>query len=255
MWYNISTKTRPKGKVTEMIDRRHIYGIMLDTETANTIQTDNKLDMSSVLFYDLGFQVIDSHGRTYDKKFSFVNSDIFIHEKELMQSAYYSKKISQYKQDLANGTRTLANTYEIRKTLHDVIKEYDCKFVCAHNAQFDNRSINNTLRWTTKSKYRYFLPYGVEWWDTLKMARSVLGKMPTYRKFCEENGYVTKNNQLKYTAEICYRFITKNTDFVESHTGLEDVEIETEILRYCHRQHKAMKKRLWNDTKSSEKPS
>ena len=96
-----------------MIDRRHIYGIMLDTETANTIQTDNKLDMSSVLFYDLGFQVIDSHGRTYDKKFSFVNSDIFIHEKELMQSAYYSKKISQYKQDLANGTRTLANTYEI----------------------------------------------------------------------------------------------------------------------------------------------
>ena len=59
-----------------MIDHRHIYGIMLDTETANTIQTEKKVDMSSVLFYDLGFQVIDSHGRVYDKKYSFINSDI-----------------------------------------------------------------------------------------------------------------------------------------------------------------------------------
>ena len=70
------------------IDRRHIYGICLDTETANTITDENGLDMTNVLFYDLGFQLIDSHGRTYGKKFSFVNSDIFLHEKELMKSAY-----------------------------------------------------------------------------------------------------------------------------------------------------------------------
>ena len=31
------------------IDRRHIYGIMLDTETANTIEDNGKLDMSNVL--------------------------------------------------------------------------------------------------------------------------------------------------------------------------------------------------------------
>ena len=28
---------------------------------------------------------------------------------------------------------------------------------------------------------------------------------------------------------------------------MEDVEIETEILRYCHRQHKTMKKKLWEN--------
>ena len=227
------------------IDRRHIYGICLDTETANTISIDGQLDMSNVLFYDLGFQVVDSHGRTYGEKFSFVNSDIFLHEKELMQSAYYAKKIPQYKADLASGKRTLATTYEIRKALCEIVKKYDCKFVCAHNAMFDSRALNNTQRWVTKSKFRYFLPYGLEWWDTLKMARSVMGKMPTYRKFCEKNGYLTKRGQLRFTAEICYRFITKDNTFEESHTGLEDVEIETEILRYCHRQHKSMKKKLW----------
>ena len=227
------------------IDRRHIYGICLDTETANTIQDENGLDMTNVLFYDLGFQLIDSHGRTYGKKFSFVNSDIFIHEAELMQSAYYAKKIPQYRQDIAEGKRILANTYEIRKVLCELVAEYDCKFVCAHNARFDYNSLNNTQRWTTKSRFRYFLPYGLEWWDTLKMARSVMGKMPTYQRFCAENGYTTKTGKPRFTAEICYRFITKDNTFVESHTGLEDVEIETEILRYCHRQHKAMRKKLW----------
>ena len=229
----------------EKIDRRHVYGIVLDTETANTIQDENGLDMSNVLFYDLGFQLVDSHGRTYGKKFSFVNSDIFTHEAELMQSAYYAKKIPQYRADLASGKRILANTYEIRKALVDLINKYDCKFVCAHNSRFDYNSLNNTQRWTTKSRFRYFLPYGLEWWDTLKMARSVMGKMPTYQRFCAENGYTTKTGKPRFTAEICYRFITKDNTFVESHTGLEDVEIETEILRYCHRQHKAMKKKLW----------
>ena len=227
------------------IDRRHIYGICLDTETANTIDNNGILDMTNVLFYDLGFQVVDSHGRTYGKKFSFVNSDIFLHEKKLMQSAYYAKKIPQYWKDIWAGKRKVATTAEIRKVLCEVVKEYDCKFVCAHNASFDSRALNNTQRWVTKSKFRYFLPYGLEWWDTLKMARSVMGKMPTYRKFCEENGYLTKNGQLRFTAEICYRFITKDNTFEESHTGLEDVEIETEILRYCHRQHKPMRKKLW----------
>lgn len=227
------------------IDRRHIYGICLDTETANTIDNDGVLDMTNVLFYDLGFQVVDSHGRTYGKKFSFVNSDIFLHEKELMKSAYYAKKIPQYWKDIWAGKRKVATTAEIRKVLCEVVKEYDCKFVCAHNAMFDSRALNNTQRWVTKSRFRYFLPYGLEWWDTLKMARSVMGKMPTYRKFCEENGYLTKRGQLRFTAEICYRFITKDNTFEESHTGLEDVEIETEILRYCHRQHKPMKKKLW----------
>lgn len=240
-----TSNERGMNPMNRKIDGRHIYGICLDTETANTIDDENGLDMTNVLFYDLGFQVVDSHGRTYGEKYSFVNSDIFIHEKELMKSAYYAKKIPEYWKDIWAGKRKLANTYEIRKVLCEVIEKYNCKFVCAHNALFDCRALNNTQRWTSKSKWRYFLPRGLEWWDTLKMARSVMGKMPTYRKFCEENGYLTKRGQLRFTAEICYRFITKDTTFTESHTGLEDVEIETEILRYCHRQHKPMKKKLW----------
>ena len=231
------------------IDHRHIYGIMLDTETANTLVENGKMDMTSVLPYDIGFAVIDTYGRIYET-YSFINSDIFYHEKELMQSAYYAKKISLYLADIESGNRIVANTYEIRKIIVDKCKEYDCQFWCAHNARFDLTACNNIIRWTTKSKYRYFFPYGVEPWDTLKMARDVLSKMPTYIKFCEENKYMTKHAkpQPQYTAEVIYRYITKDQEFKESHTGLEDVLIEIEILKYCKKQHKKMRKQLFNNS-------
>jgi DNA polymerase III alpha subunit (gram-positive type) len=229
-----------------MIDRRHTYGIMIDTETVNTHDDNGSLDMSDVLPYDIGFAVIDSYGRVYETH-SFVNSDIFYYEKDLMDTAYYSNKIPQYLIDIANGDREVANTYQIRKTLLDKIKQYNCKFICAHNAYFDYTALKNIIRWTTKSKCRCFLPENIEWWDTLKMSRAVLGNMPTYRKFCEDNGYLTKYNKPRFTAEILYRFISKNNDFVESHTGLEDVEIEVQILAYCMRQHKKMNKTLFKE--------
>ena len=229
------------------IDHRHNYGIMLDTETANTLSTENGgLDMSNVLPYDFGFAIIDSHGRVYEK-YSFVNSDIFVHERDLMRSAYYANKIPQYVEDLRAGRRKMATTYEIRKKLLDKMKEYNCSFVCAHNARFDYNACNNIQRWTTKSKYRYFFPYNIEIWDTMKMARDVIQPMPTYQRFCINNGYLTAQGKPRLTAEILYRFISRDNDFVESHTGLEDVEIEVQILAYCVRQHKKMRKKLWGN--------
>ena len=237
-----------KLQFPEKIDRRHIYGIILDTETANTLVDENdELDMSSVLFYDLGFKVIDSHGRDYGQKFSFVNADIFLGENELMKSAYYANKIPKYWEDIKAGNRILTSTYRIQQILKQISEYYNCQFVVAHNARFDYKSLNNTIRYITKSKYRYFLPKNLVWYDTLKMARHTIGKMKTYRDFCVENGYITKNNQLKFTAEILFRFITRNNDFIESHTGLEDVEIESEIFKYCYNTHKKMDKKLWKD--------
>ena len=117
----------------------------------------------------------------------------------------------------------------------------------AHNARFDLQACNNIQRWTTKSKYRYFFPKGIEIWDSLKASRSVIAKMPTYQKFCKKHGYMTKHKkpQVKLTAETLYKFITKNTNFSESHTGLEDVLIELEIYKYCKRQKKKMQIKLF----------
>ena len=226
------------------IDKRVNYRLVIDTETCPVDKDLQEVLPSNMWTYDIGWAIVDKRGKVYKTR-SFVNADIFLAEKELMNSAYYADKIPMYWKQIKSGERVLTSWYAIKKTLRKDMAEYGVKEVYAHNMRFDYGTLNNTERWLTKSKYRYFFPYGTEICDTLKMARQVIGTMPTYRKFCQENGYLTKNGQLRFTAEILYRFISKDNTFVESHTGLEDVLIEKEILAYCFKQHKKMVRQLW----------
>lgn len=197
--------------------------IMLDTETTNSLDDP--------ICYDVGFAVVDRNGSVYETH-SFVVAEVFLNE-ELMESAYFIDKVPQYWEDIKKGTRKLAKFNTIRKVLAETMKKHNTQIVIAHNARFDYRSTAKTQRYLTKSKYRYFLPYGTEVWDTLKMAREVLKNDVDYDNFCYNNNYVTKRGCKRYTAEILYRFFTGDNDFVESHTGLEDVSIEKVIFAEC----------------------
>lgn len=222
------------------------YFIGIDTETSNSLITpENKLDLSQSLVYDIGWQVIDRQGLPYKKR-SYVVAEIFL-DKELMNTAYFKEKIPQYWEDIKSGKRILATLLNIRKYFLIDRKKYEVKNVFAHNAYFDWKALNNTLRYITGSKYRYFFPRSVEMWDTLKMSRDIFGTEKMYTRFCDENGFKTnhKTPQNRYTAEILYRYIKKDLDFIESHTGLEDVEIETEILLYCLNSKKEMRRLLF----------
>ena len=196
--------------------------IVLDTETTNSLDDP--------ITYDIGWAVIDENGEVYETA-SYVVADVFL-DRELMESAYFVDKIPQYWEDIENGERILARFKTIRFKLIDCCKRHNVQVIIAHNARFDYLSLSTTQRYLTNSKYRYFLPYGVEVWDTLKMAREAF-QCEDYDSFCYENGYVTKRGCKRFTAEILYRFLSGNNDFVESHTGLEDVMIEKEIFCEC----------------------
>ena len=226
------------------IDRRISYKIVLDTETCPINKDLEEVLPSNMFTYDCGWAVVDKRGKVYKTR-SFINADIFLDEKDLMQSAYYANKIPQYWEDIKSGKRVLTSFYNIRKALLEDIAEYNVTEIFAHNMRFDYGTLNVTQRWETKSKYRYFFPKEIVICDTLKMSRDIIAKMPTFIKFCEDNNFLTKNGKPQLKAEIIYRFITKDINFVESHTGLEDVLIEKEILAYCYRQHKKMRKKLW----------
>lgn len=224
------------------MDKRVNYKIVLDTETCPLEQTD-EVTPWNMFVYDIGWAIVDKRGKVY-KTQSFINADIFLDEKELMKSAYYSEKIPKYWEDIKSGIRQLKSFYNIRKQLLEDIAEYGVKEIYAHNMRFDYGTLQNTQRWLTKSKYRYFFPKGIEICDTLKMARQVLKDSKMYRVWCEQNGYITKNNQCRFSAEVLYKYITGNDDFIESHTGLEDVMIEKDILAYCYSRHKKMVRQL-----------
>lgn len=223
------------------IDRRKKYFMVLDTETCPIDRTLEEVTPKNMLVYDIGYSIVDKKGNVY-RTGSYIVSEIFFGEYQTkMQSSYYANKIPRYFEDIASGSRVVKTWSQISFILRKVIEEFDISVVCAHNARFDFGVLANTKEYLEEYS---MLPY-IEWWDTLKMARSILGNMPTYKRFCERNNYITKSGQLRYTAEIIYRFLSQDNDFVESHTGLEDVLIEKEILAYCIRQHKKMNKLLF----------
>jgi len=211
--------------------------IVVDVETTNSIDDP--------FCYDVGFAVIDPLGKIYESH-SYVVADIFL-DSDLMESAYFKDKIPQYWEDIKNGKRLLRRFKTIKMIFADVVKQYGVKIVVAHNARFDYRALNLTQRFLTSSKYRYFFPFGIEIWDSLKMSREVLKDSVEYDNFCYENNFLTKRLAKRYTAEILYRFLTDNLDFEESHTGLEDVEIEKEIFAYCLSQKPEINGALWQD--------
>lgn len=218
---------------------------MCDTETAGSL--DNPL------VYDIGAMVLDAKGnQVINDTINHINCGVFYYKKDLMETAYYAEKLPAYRDEIWDGEREVFDIMETRERVHKLFKDEGITVVCAHNARFDINALNNTVRDATNGKVRYFFPYGVEVWDTLKMAQQILKDMPTYRKFCEDNGFMTNHAvpRPRYTAEVIYRFITKDTEFEEAHTGLRDVEIEAQILAYFIRQHKKMDKVLYHAKKA-----
>jgi hypothetical protein len=209
--------------------------LMLDTETTN--------DIECPLCYDVGFSVINDEGKTLEKH-SYVVADIFL-DKDLMDVAYFKDKIPTYWEDIKAGKRMLRRFATVRAIVRDVMAQYNINTVIAHNMRFDYCSTNTTQRYLTCSKWRYFFPYGTKFVCTLKMARATFNKDEKYIAFCEENNFVTKHGKPQLTAEVIYRYLTNNVEFVESHTGLEDVEIETEIFFACIQANPTVDGLLW----------
>lgn len=224
------------------IDKRKKYFMVLDTETCPIDRNVEGVTPENMLVYDIGYCIVDKKGNVY-KTGSYIVSEIFFGEHyEKMQSSYYANKIPNYFQEIATGSRVVKTWKQISYIIRQVLQEYNITTVVAHNARFDFGALGTTKKYLQEYS---MLPY-IEWWDTLKIARSVLGKMPTYKRFCEKNNYLTKNGSLRYTAEIIYQYITQDKDFKENHTGLEDTLIEKEILAYCIKQHKKMDKLLFS---------
>lgn len=215
----------------------HTPILMIDTEATNGLDYP--------IVYDVGYQIFTLADGVLCER-SFVNADVFC-DAELMASAYFADKIPDYWEQIVSGQRTLKKWFNIKKQIAEDCKKYGVEIACAHNAAFDNRALNITQRYQTTSKYRYFLPFGVEWWDTLKMSRQLLKGNEDYGNFCYENDYLTSRGCRRYTAEIIYRWLTGNTDFEESHTGLEDVKIERKIFEYCVKENPEIDGRLWAD--------
>lgn len=205
--------------------------LVIDTETANSVEQP--------LPYDIGWVICDRNGEIYEKR-SFIVAEVFLDMRDVMSSAYYAEKIPMYWEDIKNGNRKIMTMWNIRKVMIEDMKKYKVKKVGAYNMAFDKRALNNLIRYTSKSFKRWWFPFGTTYFCIWNMACEVLLDSNTYRRFCDKNGFKSECGNYQTSAEIAYRYITDKTDFVESHTGLEDVFIEVDIMAKCYKRKKKM---------------
>jgi hypothetical protein len=211
------------------MDKRKKYFMIIDVETTGEI--------SRPLVYDLGFAICDKQGNIYERR-SYVIEEIF-ENGTLMESAYYAEKIPRYKVDIEAGTRTVVPFETARAELIRLLLKYNVEVIGAYNWAFDRRALWNTRK--ILSGQKYFLPYSLKGLEELciwSFACEVIFTQKTFQKVATEKLWVTETGNFKTSAEFAYRYITGIHNFEESHTGLEDVEIEVAIMAKCFAQHK-----------------
>lgn len=224
--------------MTKKIDKRKNYKIVLDVETAGT--------MDKPLVYDLGFVVTDKKGTIYESR-SFIIEEIF-QKDDLMKSAYYYEKIPLYLEKLEKGQAEKVPFLAAKKELFSLIREYGIKDLYAYNAFFDyHKALNATQEYLTNRKY--FFTFEQSQSVNIKciwsMASTTIFQQKSFPKWAiENNRYNEKTRNLSTTAETAYAWLVKDEKFQEEHTGLSDVLIETKIMAWCYAQKKKMRTKI-----------
>lgn len=222
------------------IDKRVKYILTVDVETAGSI--------GSPLIYDIGYVITDKRGKIYEER-SFIIKEIF-ENKALMSSAYYGEKVPQYLEEIKQGKRTVVPFMEMRKDFLELSEKYNVKVLSAYNLAFDNKALKNTMLYITQDEKAKFLNeqfIGVEMLCIWCLACETLYTQKIFSTLAVRHNWMSKAGNYRTSAEIGYRFITGNYDFIEEHTGLEDVKIEVQIMAYAFRQNKKRTKGIFHN--------
>lgn len=201
--------------------------------------------------FDIGINVIDKTGKIIFKK-SLIVEDIFEND-VAMNSAFFKNKIPFYENKLSVFCEDkdailyqLLSIPKVLQTLNDIIKRFNCKVISAYNVSYDYDGVNNlySLKPHITNKFKRLNDLDIQ-----KLFIKYLIDFPkaklNFFKWCKENDKLTSTGKFaSTTAETVYQYITKNLNFKENHTGLEDLKIEVAIYKWIIRKYKQAKKEL-----------
>lgn len=202
------------------------YILILDVETAN--------DTTDAIVYDIGGMILDTWTGKICENFSFVIRDTFVYDRALVNQAYYAEKIPEYVNDIRAKKRTMINFMDARGYILNFMKKYNCHTVAAYNCAFDRNALNTTMRYLTKSKYRWFFPFKTKFVCIWNMACSTICQTSEYKTFAETHRFYSNyGKNYRTSAEVVYAFLTNDPSFKEEHKGLDDTIIEKSIFCEC----------------------
>ena len=212
-----------------IIDKRKKMIAVIDTET---------LGVDQPLIYDFAVSICDKNGVIYAQK-NWIVEEVFS-QREKMQTAYYANKLPLYFDMIEKKSVEVKKWSQIRSEFNQMLKDYNVSVLSAYNLAFDKRAITYTHK-CLGNQNKYLTKF-VELWDIWGIAAQTIMLQKTFHKMALREGWYSEKGNVLSNAEVCYRYITNQLDFIESHTALHDTEIEVEILSKALKQHKKLEK-------------
>ena len=220
------------------IDKRKKYFIVFDSETTSFAPQGG---LGFPLIYDFAYAITDKEGNIY-KKENFIIKEIF-HNK-LMENAYYAKKKPLYDEMLRSGKVQSISFAKAMYTMNKDMKNFPNITFCAYNLNFDLRALRSTaqytkLAWYEKPETNSLFWKEVEYQDLWGMAvETIYVPQEGFKKFIVEHDLYTPKGNPMTSAEVGFKYLTLDKDFVEDHMALSDVLIEVQLLAHSLKQKK-----------------
>lgn len=216
------------------MDKRKKYIAVFDTET---------IGIEEPLVYDLGLSIVDKKGCLCHQE-NWIVDEVFSQEQK-MRLAYFNEKIPQYHQMISEGKAQLTPWARIQIEFNDLLSKWNVRTIAAYNLAFDRAAMMHTQSVLVGNGS--FLTRVVEPWDLWGMAAQTILRQKSFQLLAREKGWLTPAGNLLTNAEVAYRYITGNHEFIEEHTALADSTIEAAIMAQCLRQHQRMEKGILKD--------
>lgn len=223
--------------MNRLTDKRVKKILVLDVETTTPIKVDGFT--RNQLVFDIGYQLTDKKGNVFLQR-SYVIEEIFDNQ-DFMQKAYYWSKYPQYLEGLQSGKYTKIKWKDMLIEIHLLIQKYDVKVVSAYNLAFDLYAMQYTNKTLRNRDLKLF--DNLEKLCIMGLAIETLSQQKTFQRIAKREKWFSASGKFYSSkAETLYKYISNNMDYVEEHTGLEDVKIETEIMAWAFRQNKKISK-------------
>lgn len=209
---------------------------VIDTEAAPVCPMGDRVEPRAMRVYDVGYVIKDKyHDCTHVERSIAVTE--YYHLSRLMDSAYYAEKLPQYRAGvMAGGEWEPMSFGDMRRLFLADCRAHGVSEIWAYNARFDMLALNATISDLTRDVCRYFAPYGVEWRDIWPLTQLITGTR-AYNEWAYEQGHYGATGIAKTNVETLIKYLTRDADFSERHTALDDARHEAAImdaLRFRH---------------------
>lgn len=182
--------------------------------------------------YNVGYVVTDKDGNIYHSRSVAIHPCIMenLQRKALVGCEKMThKNIEEIESDSLRKYEHYYSIEEFFEVFKNDMEKFGIKTIWAYKVSFDKGRMNALF----ENHLEYMNSF--EWLDIMTAILFTKLLKKKYIKFCRKNGFVTEKGNIQTTAEVVYRYLFNNLDFVEEHTGLADVMIEKEILHMAYK--------------------